>query len=308
MGIRFQSEPRAPESQITLHVRLLDHENAQQQEALGIVGVNLIYGAFYLSDDPERLLSSLLDELSTRRIEIDMLEFSGAAFEEADNRVVSLRLVELGLTGATMFPADGQVLQVADVLHRTPVLVQRGSFRPPARVHVDMHEQALRQLSRQTKIPRAKILSGAEMATSNLTAESAGSPVLRDFLERADTLALAGLTCVITEYPEHYRVADCLARHTQEPIGMVMGANILREVFDERYYRHLPGGLLEAMGHLFKRQICVFVHPWLEPDTGTLRTVENLDVPHEAARLYGHLVEHGRIEGIENYDPEFLSI
>ena len=149
MGIKFQAGPRNADSQIIVHVRMLDHENALQQEALGIVGVNLIYGACFLHDQPERLLESLLDGLTTNRIEIDLIEFSGDAFRHVDNRVMSLRLVQLGLTGAAMFSAEGKVLQPSEVLYKKPVLVERGSFRPVTHVNVDMLECAVKRFSKE---------------------------------------------------------------------------------------------------------------------------------------------------------------
>jgi hypothetical protein len=127
MGIRFQAHPRDQDSQIIIHVRMLDIDNAAQQEAIGIVGVNLIYGAFFLNHEPEQLLESLLDNLNRRRIEIDMIEFHGIAFRHVDNRVMSLRLVQLGYTDAAMFSATGEVLQPAEVLYKRPVLVERGN-------------------------------------------------------------------------------------------------------------------------------------------------------------------------------------
>jgi hypothetical protein len=308
MGVRFQAEPGSEESQVTLHVRLRDAENVQQQEAIGIVGVNLVYAVFFLADDHEAFLRSLLDGLTTRRIEIDMIEFKGEAFAGIDNRIMSLKLVELGLTDAAMFSASGEVLQPSDVLYKRTVLIQRGSFNPLTLVHVDMHRRALDQLARRAGIARDEILPVAEMTMSNLTTSPQGGTSLPEFLERVDTLALVDLPCVITRYPEYYRVAEYVARHTREAIGMVLGANILRELFDERYYEDLSGGLLEGMGRLFKRHVNVFVHPWLEPDTDRLHTAETLDLSGPEATLFRYLLDQNRIEGIEDYDPELLSI
>ena len=149
MGVRFQAHPRDEDSQIIMHVRMLDTENALQQEALGIVGVNLLYGAFFLNHEPDKLIESLLDNLTTRRIEIDMIEFSGIAFRHVDNRVMSLRLVQLGLSGAAMFSATGEVLQPSEVLYKKPILVERGSFRPVTHVNVDMLRAAHEKFSRE---------------------------------------------------------------------------------------------------------------------------------------------------------------
>ena len=130
MGIKFQAQPNDQDSQIIIHVRMLDDDATLQQEALGIVGVNLVYGAYALNHEPELLVASLLDGLSTSRIEIDMIEFSGIEFRNVDNRLMSLKLVELGLSGAAMFASNGDVLQPSEFFYKKPILVERGSFRP----------------------------------------------------------------------------------------------------------------------------------------------------------------------------------
>jgi len=310
MGIRFQATPGAADSQIVLHARLSDQENLQQQEALGIVGVNLVYGAFYLQDDPEQLLNSLLDDLTRRRIDVDMIEFSGDAFRDVDNRVMSLKLVETQLTAAVMFSADGRVLQASDTLYKKPVLVQRGSFRPLTKVHTDMHRRALARMSQGEGIGEDSILSIAEMTMSNLTSDAMaeGEDLLQGFVEQVDILAPAGLTCVVTRYPEYYRIAEHLARFTDAPIGMAMGADTLRAVFDETYYEDLKGGILEAMGRLFKRNVKLYVYPFLDPETGRLSTAENLEVPASNRGLYDYLLAGEAIQDLEGYDPDLLSI
>src|ERR1700749_3176490 len=138
MGVKFQSRPRDQDSQIIIHVRMLDGTNALQQEALGIVGVNLLHGAFFLYAEPEVLIESLLDGLTTQRIAIDMIEFSGIEFRQVDNRLMSMKLVQLGLSGAAMFDSRGTVLQPSEALYKKNVLVARGSFRPVCRVNIDM--------------------------------------------------------------------------------------------------------------------------------------------------------------------------
>src|SRR4051794_38047950 len=138
MGVKFQSRPRDQSSQIIIHVRMLDSENALQQEALGIVGVNLLYGAFFLASEPELLIESLLDGLTTQRLSIDMIELSGIEFRQVDNRLMSMKLVQMGLSGAAMFDPQGTVLQPSEALYKKNVLVERGSFRPVCHVNIDM--------------------------------------------------------------------------------------------------------------------------------------------------------------------------
>jgi hypothetical protein len=201
-------------------------------------------------------------------------------------------------------------LQASDVLHKKPVLVQRGSFRPPTLVTTDMHRCGLEQMSREEGIDRDSILSIAEMTMSNLTtsAQDEGEDLLHGFVEQVDILAPAGLTCVVTRYPEYYRIAEQLVRFTEVPIGMAMGADTLRAVFDETYYQDLSGGILEAMGRLFKRNVKLYVYPFLDPATGEVLTAENLEVPAAIRTLYGYLRDRGAIQDLEGYNPELLSI
>jgi len=311
MGVRFQAFPRDQDSQILLHVRMLDAENPLQQEALGIVGVNLLYGAFFFNHEPEKLIESLLDNLTTRRIEIDMIEFSGIAFRQVDNRVMSLRLVQLGLSNAAMFSASGEVLQPSEVLHKKPILVERGSFRPVTYVNIDMLRAAREKFAREPEVANEPVVTLMEITMRSLQAVSGqanGEIDLRDFLARADVLAACGTTVLISDYFEYYRLAAYLARYTKKKIGITMGAGSLCELFDEKYYAGLDGGILESFGRLFKNDLKLYVYPLLDRMTGELTTVENLHVAPELRKLYDFLVERGGIEQLDNYNPAYLPI
>ncbi|TWU49157.1 TonB-dependent receptor [Rubripirellula reticaptiva] len=305
MGIRFQAHPRDQDSQIIIHVRMLDTENALQQEALGIVGVNLLYGAFFLNHEPDQLIESLLDNLSTRRIEIDMIEFSGIAFRHVDNRVMSLRLVQLGLSSAAMFSADGEVLQPSEVLYKKPILVERGSFRPVTNVNVDMLEAAKAKFVKEEGVDADQVVSLAEITMRNLKAN--GDIDLRDFLARVDMLAACGMTVLISDYFEYYRLAAYLSRYSRRKIGITMGAASLVELFDEKYYTTLDGGILESFGRLFKNDLKLYIYPLLDRESGKLTTVDTLQVAEEIRTLYQYLVDKGCIEQLDTHDPSHLS-
>ncbi len=302
MGIAFQAEPGEPESQIVLHVRLRDPEAAQQQEALGIVGVNLVYGAAFLHGDPEALLRSLLDDLSTEQLEIDLIEFSGHRFRSVDNRVMSLRLVQLGLSGVAAFGPDGSVLQPSELLHNKPVLVERGRFRPVTRVHLDMIRCARERFGAEIGGEEPVVL--AEITMRNLLAE--GEIDLRDFLDRADALAAMGYRVLISDYSEYWRLAAYLARHTHKRIGLVMGANLLRELFEERFYEGLEGGILEAFGRLFRNELRVYVYPFLDPVQNVRVDAPALEVPASLRQLHGFLCERGVLVPLSGYDERLL--
>ncbi|MDX1925634.1 MAG: TonB-dependent receptor [Pirellulaceae bacterium] len=305
MGVRFQAHPRDQDSQIIIHVRMLDTENALQQEALGIIGVNLLYGAFFLNHEPDQLIESLLDNLSTRRIEIDMIEFSGIAFRHVDNRVMSLRLVQLGLSNAAMFSAKGEVLQPSEVLYKKPILVERGSFRPLTNVNIDMLRAAHEKFIQEPDVVADQVVTLAEITMHNLKAE--GEVNLQDFLARVDLLAACGMTVLISDYFEYYRLAAYLARYTKKKIGITMGAASLCDLFDEKYYSELDGGILESFGRLFKNDLKLLIYPLLDRNTGALTTVENLEVAPELRKLYSYLVDKGCIEQLDNFNPENLA-
>ena len=307
MGVKFQSHPRDEASQIIIHVRLLDAEAALQQEALGIIGVNLLYGAFCLHHEPEELVESLLDQLTTARIEIDMVEFNGIEFRYVDNRLMSLKLVQLGLSGAAMFGANREVLQPSEVLYKKAILVERGSFRPVTHVNVDMLNCALEKFSADPAVAGKTVLPVMEITMRNLLA--GGTEVdRRDFLARADLLSACGMTVLISDYFEYYRLAAYLAWRTRERIGIVMGVPSLIEIFEEKYYTQLPGGILESFGRLFKNDLRLYVYPLKNPDTGELTTVENHQVAPELRKLYGYLSDRGSFVPLDNYNPEYLSI
>src|SRR4029077_7094622 len=177
--------PRGEPSQIIIHVRMLDESNIDQQEALGVIGVNLLYGAFYHSE-PTKLISSLQENLAPSRIEVDMIKFSGQAFKDVDNRLMSLQLVSQGLTSAVMFTADGETVQPTDVLYRKAILVERGSFRPVTYATNDMLDGARRQFLKESDCSEKELTVLMEMTLENLLAE--GQLDHADFLARVDIL------------------------------------------------------------------------------------------------------------------------
>ena len=306
MGIRFQTEPRSEPSQIIIHVRMLDHENLQQQEALGIMGVNLIYGALYLFGDPVKLIVSLLDSLTRERVEVDMIKFSGPAFHKIDSRLMSLQLVEHGLANAAMFSADGEVVQAAEMLYKKAIIVERGSFRPVTRTTLDMLNCAQAQFVQEPGVEGEPLVVLMEMTLRNLTTESGIDH--KDFLDRVDILCTLGKNVLISNYGEYYRLAQYLFRYTKKMIGIVMGIPSLKEIFDEKYYADLEGGILESFGRLFKNNLKLYVYPFQDPTSGSIITANNLLVASHLQHLYAYLLENHSIQAIKDYNDCCLPI
>ena len=251
MGVKFQAQAHDEPSQIVMHVRMLDVEAWAQQEALGIVGVNLLYGAFFEHHEPERLIESLLDKLTTGRIEIDMIQFRGIEFRGVDNRLMALKLVQIGLSGVAMFGPDREVLQPSEILRKKAVLVERGSFRPPTHVNLDMLATAKEKFAAGRGGGRQADPALTEITMRNLLAGGVADVDRRDFLARAELLAACGETVLITDYFDYYRLAAYIGERTTERIGIVMGVPSLIDLFDEKNHvsaaRRDPGELRAAV-------------------------------------------------------------
>jgi hypothetical protein len=306
MGIRFQNECKTEASEIIIHVRMLDKENVREQEALGVIGVNLIYGAFYHHAQPETLIGSLMDGLTRERIEVDMIKFSGGCFAKVDNRLMALQLVQQGLTDAAMFTADGEVVQPSDVLYKKAVLVERGSFRPVTNTTLDMLERAQEQFATEPGVQAEQPVVLMEMTLRNLL--SAGAVDHNDFLARVDTLRALGKTVLISNYARYYKLVAYLSRYTHKNIGIALGVPSLKEIFDEKFYTDLEGGLLEALGRLFKSSVKLYVYPWRDPVTGKISTAENLVVAPNLRHLYAYLIENRFLVSIQKHNVEYLPI
>jgi hypothetical protein len=306
LGIRFQTEPGTVASEILIHLRMLDKDNVRQQEALGIIGVNLLYASFYLHREPERFIQSLLDNLTWERVEVDMIRFSGPAFPAVENRLMALQLVKQGLTEAAMFTAQGETVQWAEVLYNKPVLVQRGSFRPVTNATLDVLERAHAQFVRETDLKGEPPVVLMEMTLRHLTTGDVIEE--KDFLHRVHTLSALGKTVLISNFRRFHRLAAYLSRYTNRPLGLALGASKLPEIFDETFYNESEGGLLGGLGQLFKNPARLYVYPGLKLESGQVVTVENFAIPPHLKHLYAHLLENRFIQGIQNHNPDLLPI
>jgi hypothetical protein len=306
LGIKFQAEPGADPSEIYIHVRMLDKESVRQQEALGVIGVNLVYGAFYSHRQPDALIRSLLDSLTWERVEVDMIRFAGPAFAGVDSRLMALQLVKEGLTEAAMFTAAGEAIQWAEALYKKPVLVQRGSFRPVTKATLDVLERGLEQFVQEPELKGEPPVVLMEMTLRHLTTGDAIDA--RDFLQRAETLKALGRTVLVSNFRRFHRLASYLSRYTNRPLGIALGASNLKEIFDESFYNENEGGLLGGLGQLFKNPARLYVYPHLDLDSGELVTAENYPVAPHLQHLYRHLLENRCIQGIRKFDRELVPI
>ena len=306
VGIRFQLDPLEKYNEIILHLRFKEKDTRLQQETLGVLGVNLIYSAFYLNDNPKDLVKSFYDNLNNDKLEIDMINFSGPRFMYVDNRLMSLQLLKNGMTNAVMFGPDGNNLLPAQVLYKKNILALRGSFRPVTKVNMDMYEKSKKLFLAEKKVDKNNTQIIFEITLSNLTSE--GKINERDFLDRAELLCSLGQNVMITNFQQYFKLVEYFSEFTKERMGLTMGAQNLIEIFDEKYYRNLSGGILEAFGKLFYRDLKVYIYPYDDVDSGEFINTENLKVHPRTKELYKFFKKNGRLVNINDFDKDILNI
>ena len=306
VGLKYQIDPNEPYNEIILHLRFKESDARLQQETLGKLGTNLIYGAFYKHNQPKKLLRYLYDHLSKDQLEIDTINFSGPVFKDVDNRLMSLQLVKNGMTDAVMFAPDGNNVLPARVLYKKNILAFRGSFRPVTRVNVDMYENSFEMFKKENKVDPDNTKVVFEITLSNLRA-SGGEIDEQDFMDRARLLCSLGQTVMISNFQEYYKLVEYFSLYSKKRMVLSMGVNNLIDVFDQKYYRHLSGGILEAFGKLFHKDLKVYLYPMLGED-GELITSDNLKVHPRMKELYKFFKYTGKLVDIQNYNPKILNI
>ena len=305
MGIRFQTDSQQEYSEIQMHVRFHLIDAKAQQEALGIMGVNLIYGAYYKHNKPRSLIKYLYDHIDPHAIEIDTINFSGPLFENVDNRLLSLDLVKNGMTQAVMFGPDGKNILPAAVLYKKNILAIRGSFRPVTKVNEDMYEKSYKMISNDSDFNLDKTISIFEITLSNLL--SGQSDVNeQDFLDRAELLCSSGKTVMITNFQEYYKLSDYFSNYTTKKTVMTMGVDNLIKVFEDKYYSNLSGGILEAFGKLFKHNVEIYLYPLIKGEK--LVDSSNLQVEDNMKNLYKYFKDNQKIRDIEDFNKSLLNI
>ena len=305
MGCRFQTKPNKGYNEVIFHVRLNDNDAKLQQETIGIMGTNLIYGCFNYYNKPKTLIQSIYDNLSRDNVEMDMIHMEGPDFEDVDNRLLSLVLVKENMTDAVIFGPDGKNQQPSDVLYKKNILTIRGSFRPVTKVNIDMMENGYNAFIKENKVDKDNVQLLFEITLSNLKME--GDIDEKDFLDRADILCSLGHSVLISNYRKYYKLIEYFSNYTKARMGLIIGVNNLMEIFDDKYYRNLNGGILEAFGILFTRDLKIYLYPYQADANDTLLNSQNIPIHRRLRPLYDYLLTNGRIKDL-NFKPNVLQI
>jgi hypothetical protein len=306
IGLRFQLRPNGPVNNVVIHVNMLDNDNVLQQQALGIIGVNLLYGCYFYPEDPEKLLLSLLDDLSTDRIEIDMIRFEGADFKEVDNRLMSLYLVKHGYTQAAVFGPDGNVMQPYDALSKKHIVAIRGRFRPVTNIFLDMLKKGQSQFEQEADVDDDKICVLSELTLRSLE-DGKHNINEKDFLDRVDILCSLGQTVLISNFHEYFKLVAYLSRFSKLKMALIMGMPNLEYIFDEKHYTHVEGGILSAFANLFGHKIKLYLYPTID-DQGAVLNLKSFKPAQHLKGLYQYLMDNSKLEDIKKSDEKLMNI
>jgi len=308
IGLRFQVRPEGPYNDCVLHIKMHDNDPLQQQVSLGMLGVNMIYGCMFMTD-PEEIIGSLLDGLTSRRMEVDMFRLTGADFELVDNRLMALKLVKNGLTKAAMFGPDGTVMQPSEALYKKNVLVLRGRFRPVTHVNVDMLMASRRHFKREPDVEKSRMVVLTELTLNDLSSE--GQIDEKDFLHRAEIICSLGQTVMVSNYFEYYRLVEYLSKITKgKKIGLVLGIYALQKIFEEKTYEKIRGGILESFASLFGTNVKLYIYPSLRMGSNELFTLADFEkeLPVNLRALFRYLMDNNKLENVQNVNVSNLNI
>ena len=305
-GVRLQLFPGAEPAEISIHVRMHDDSAEAQQEALGILGVNLIYAAFYYYEKPKKLIDSLTDGLRADSIEIDSIDFAGPYYDEIDTQVINLHLIRSWKTRAIMFTPDGCVAVPSEMLYKKHVLTIRGSFKPVTNLNVDMIEQAKTAFIKNGNVDDNNAIAIAEISLTNSHGKDNQVPE-KDIISRVKLLNSLGYNVMVSDYTRYFSLRAYFRQYTKKQIGIVLGIVNIKQIFSEEMYQGVEGGILEGFGKLFPDNTRLYVYPEMSSE-GELTDYQKVEMPNNLRYLYKHILENGFIAGIECSDPELFKI
>ena len=306
LGLRFKLKPDGPVNDMVLHVKMLDTNNRLQQEAIGVLGVNMIYAIFYYNDNPEKMVRSLVDNIKDR-VSIDLLRINGEDFNFFDKRLISLYLVKHKLTSVTMFDVNKKSIHASEFLYRESLMVIRGNFRPPTIVTLDVINSSFKQFKSETNLPDEKLNLMLEMTMEYLKGEHAEIDE-KDFLDRADMLGTLGHNVLLSNCDNHQMLINYLSDYKIANLGLVIGARELQKIITDKYNNNQDGRLLVAFGELFSQNIKIYAYPAQNELSKEIMTAQNMEVPDGIKFLYQYLLDSKQIVPVYVFNKDILYI
>lgn len=301
MGVRFQAIPNGPINEIILHVRMLDQYRLQQQEALGVLGVNLIHNAFYEISNVKEFIPKLVEGLKDGQVVIDVIKFNGPDVAHFDIRLMNLELVRRGLAEAILFSPEKEILNISDVVYGKCLLIQRGIFRPVTNTHMDVLEKGIAHMKKDVIAIEGKeipVMAMLELTMHGLQADGKYSD--QDFLTRVEMLCSLGQHVLISNFFLFFGLKRFLRQYNPNLMSLVVEASHLDKLFNETHYKDLEGGLLEGLGKLLGERTKLYIYPHKTPMV-CLTARSFFPSPH-LRHIYSYYIENNQIVDISGCD------
>lgn len=309
IGVRFQVEPGGEPNDIIFHVRLLDSDSTLQQTVLGIVGVNLIYAAYYYKTDMQTMIESLVDNLSSGSIEIDLVRVKGPAFKGVNERLLNLYLVAKEFSSAAIFAPSGKALQAKDFLYKKDVMILRTKYKQKSTPNFDLFNLAVEEFKRNSNIDESNLVVMIEVLMSNVLEDhpDLSNEDLNYFAERAESLCATGNHVIVSNFSRNNILAEFLARFKPQNVGISTNISNLKNIFNSKLYGgNYTDELLAYVSGMFSKNVKLYAYPYLNKKEDRIITTENMPVSNEAKPLFDFLIQNQYIIDIENYDTKFV--
>jgi hypothetical protein len=304
IGIRFQAEPGGEPNEIFFHVRLLDTDAALQQNVLGIIGVNLVYAAFYYRDDRKAMIESLADNLTVGSVEIDLISVNGPVFKGADNILLNLYLIVKDFSDAAIFDASGKPCLPKDLLYKKDIMILRTKYAQKSNPNFSMLNKAVDQFVRTENVKEDNLSVLIEVLMSNvLSADDEAHDIdLRAVAKRAEEMCKTGNKVIVSNFARHNKLAKYLDRCRPKSVGISTNINNLKFVFNSSNFgENYSSQLLSYVSDMFSKNVKLFAYPFLDKKTNEVITSSNMPVTADAKPLFDFLIINGYITDIEEY-------
>jgi hypothetical protein len=304
IGLRFQTEPEGEANEIFFHVRLLDTDAALQQNVLGIIGVNLVYAAFYYNQDRRAMIESLADNLTVGSVEIDLISVNGPIFSGADNILLNLYLIVKDFSDAAIFDAQGQPCLPKDLLYKKDIMILRTKYAQKSNPNFSMLNKAVDQFVRTENVQEDNLSVLIEVLMSNVlsTVDESQEIDLRAVAKRAEEMCRTGNKVIVSNFARHNKLAKYLDRCRPKSVGISTNINNLKFVFNSgNFGENYASMLLSYVSDMFNKNVKLFAYPFLDKKTNEVITTANMPVTPDARPLFDFLIINGYITDIQDY-------
>jgi len=308
IGIKFQLVPDGEASEIIFHVRLLDTDAVLQQNVLGIIGVNLVYAAFYFNTDPKTMIESLVDNLTIGSVEIDLITVSGPAFEGINNILLNLYLIVKDFSSAAIFDAQSKPSLPKDLLYKKNIMILRTKYGQKSNPNFSMLNKAVEQFVRTNNVQQDNLSVLIEVLLSNVLTADEEIPEdidLEAVAKRAEEMCNTGNLVIVSNFARHNRLAKYLDRCKPKSVGISTNINNLKFVFNSSNFgENYSSQLLSYVSDMFSKDVKLFAYPYLDKATNQVITSANMPVTPDAKPLFDFLIINGYITDIKDYSEE----